>query len=65
MVVVNVSCICVISELMRLFNSPTRFWEKNDMGNFTKLLYKDNRRFANVCSVKLTNKEILKNEKRD
>ena len=62
---VNVSCICVISELMRLFNSPTRFWEKKDMGNFTKLPYKESLRFAKVCSVKLTNSESLKNEKID
>ena len=50
---------------MRLFNSPTRFCEKNVMGNFTKLLYSAKRMFAKVCSVKFTNKESRKKEKND
>ena len=62
---VKVSCIWVISELILLFNSPTRFCEKKDIGSFTKLLYSDNRRLAKVFSVKLTNKYNLKNEKMD
>ena len=65
MVVVKVSCICEMSALIRLFNSPTRLCEKKDMGNFTRLLYKDSRRLAKVCSVKLTNKDTLKKEKMD
>ena len=54
-----------MSELIRLFNSPTRFCEKNDMGSFTKLLYNETLRFARVFSVKLTNKDNLKKEKID
>jgi hypothetical protein len=43
-----------------IYNSPTRFCEKNDMGSFTKLLYNETLRFAKYFFSKLTNKDNLK-----